>query len=276
MPIRTATKIQTFPKGLASNRGKLAFRRWALKAPVVMLRVHTADGAATTVYIVRHKRERVRPRLVVFDEPTVLLDWCLENRIENGISGGYDLHHEGPLLGDYWQAGQRLASEPMAAPWHKLRGALAIDSAGTLTIGPRHTLPSKPDGDLMQVGPLLVENGESLIVEGISPEGFSETAHQFTPDPSIGRHPRVAIGYDDNHIWTVVTDGRDARDSGLTFAEVAELMLEIGAKTALNLDGGISAQLVRRGQLLNKPKGQFGDIYPEGYPIRTALVFEPR
>jgi exopolysaccharide biosynthesis protein len=50
----------------------------------------------------------------------------------------------------------------------------------------------------------------------------------------------------------------------------------MGARAALNLDGGGSASLVCDGELVNRPREQHGIDLLEGRQIATALVFEPR
>jgi hypothetical protein len=247
----------------------------ALKTPVFSVPLKLADGLQTRTYVVRLDRTKVQTRLIVFDEPTMLLHWCDEHNVETAIVGGFDLHHTSTLLGDYWINGKQLETEPVAGGWRQKRGALESFADGNLAIGPRGKLSKTPAGDLIQAGPVLVYEGENILKSGVSPEGFSETSFQFTPDPSAGRHPRSAIGYNEDSIWLVVTDGRATGDSGLYLHELAEFMKILGATHALNLDGGSSAQLVRRGKLMNSPRGQQQDFYPEGHPIRTAIYFEP-
>ena len=74
-------------------------------------------------------------------------------------------------------------------------------------------------------------------------------------------HPRTAIGYSRNgkFLYIVVVDGRQPFYSeGVTLAELAQLMLNLGAHDAMNLDGGGSSALVVRGadgspRVLNSP-----------------------
>ena len=58
--------------------------------------------------------------------------------------------------------------------------------------------------------------------------------------------------------------------------ELAEVMLELGAESAINLDGGGSATLVHRGHLLNRPYSSQDQPAPESREIVTALAFEQR
>jgi hypothetical protein len=51
---------------------------------------------------------------------------------------------------------------------------------------------------------------------------------------------------------------------------------ELGAREAINLDGGGSTSLVCAGELRNRPRADFGVPLPGGRPIATALVFAAR
>jgi exopolysaccharide biosynthesis protein len=73
----------------------------------------------------------------------------------------------------------------------------------------------------------------------------------------------------------VVCDGRGNDDSGMTLGELASLMVELGAESAINLDGGGSTSLVRDGRLVNRPREEHGLDLPAGRPVSTALVFVP-
>jgi hypothetical protein len=74
-------------------------------------------------------------------------------------------------------------------------------------------------------------------------------------------HPRTALGLDqaEQTLIVVIVDGRQPGYSeGVSIPELAEIMLEYGAYTALNLDGGGSSALVIEGEdgrpeVLNSP-----------------------
>ena len=65
---------------------------------------------------------------------------------------------------------------------------------------------------------------------------------------SVQRHPRTSVGVTaDGRILMVTVDGRRAGYSvGVTLAEMGRLMLSLGAKHALNLDGGGSTVMAKR------------------------------
>jgi exopolysaccharide biosynthesis protein len=58
--------------------------------------------------------------------------------------------------------------------------------------------------------------------------------------------------------------------------ELAEVMLELGAERAINLDGGGSTTLVHRGHLLNRPYSNQDQPAPASRRVVTALTFLPR
>ncbi|MBB4661162.1 phosphodiester glycosidase family protein [Conexibacter arvalis] len=61
-------------------------------------------------------------------------------------------------------------------------------------------------------------------------------------------HPRTAIGFKDGGrtIMLMTSDGRQAPILGVTTQKVAEVLHEMGAETAINLDGGGSTTMVAR------------------------------
>ena len=127
----------------------------------------------------------------------------------------------------------------------------------------------------MQAGPLLVRDGTVVFDRERDHEGFSSGCGQFDSDITEGRHPRAALGISDDFIVAVACDGRRSRvDGGLEMSELAELMVELGADSAINLDGGGSTTLVHRRHLLNRPYSTQDQPDPESRPIVSALVFE--
>ncbi|MCC5911338.1 MAG: N-acetylmuramoyl-L-alanine amidase [Clostridiaceae bacterium] len=65
-------------------------------------------------------------------------------------------------------------------------------------------------------------------------------------------HPRTLIGDNKDKYILVVTEGRLANEKGLTASESADLMLELGATTAINADGGGSSAMDLGGKIQNK------------------------
>ena len=61
-------------------------------------------------------------------------------------------------------------------------------------------------------------------------------------------HPRTAVGVDADtgEVLLLVVDGRSSRSRGYTMVELANLMIDLGADEAVNLDGGGSSTMVAR------------------------------
>ena len=94
-------------------------------------------------------------------------------------------------------------------------------------------------------GPLLVEHGRVQV----------RVAEEKIPaDIAKGRAPRTALGIKkDGTLLMVVVDGRSNNSAGLTLTELATYMLRLGAREAVNFDGGGSSVMAINGQVVNKP-----------------------
>jgi Icc-related predicted phosphoesterase len=113
-------------------------------------------------------------------------------------------------------------------------------------------------------GPVLVKNGEMHVTT--REEGFGGSHLQ--------RHPRSAIGYKDkNTLLLMIVDGRQLTSAGVTLHELAEMMLGIGAKEALNLDGGGSSAMVAAGEVVNVPVDVSGGNRNSLRRNASALIF---
>jgi exopolysaccharide biosynthesis protein len=146
---------------------------------------------------------------------------------------------------------------------------------GHVALARRDELPADPPGDLLQAGPLLVRDG-APCVEGDA-EGFSAGQGQFDSDITAGRYPRAALALRaDGRLLAVACDGRADDEAGLTLAELAETLVALGARTALNLDGGGSTSLVCAGRLRNVPREDHGVVLAGGRPVSTVIAFTPR
>ena len=90
--------------------------------------------------------------------------------------------------------------------------------------------------------PMLVRNGK--IVAPTDPTPFV-----------LGRHPRTIVGRTkDGSALLVTVDGRQPGFSeGMSIGEAAQLMVNLGAVDAMNLDGGGSTTFVSKGTVANRP-----------------------
>jgi hypothetical protein len=123
-------------------------------------------------------------------------------------------------------------------------------------------VPLTRDTTILQVGPTLVRDGEvsvNAVADGLIREGGDMT---FTYNWAVRANPRSAIGTDERgRLLLVAVDGRQAGYSeGLGIAQTGELMRLLGAREALNLDGGGSTVMTTRGTgIVNRPSDAAGE-----------------
>ena len=238
-------------------------------------RVRLADGAGTTVHVVRHPLATTRVRMVRMEPEQPLEDWCEHHGVEEAVSGGYASKPDYLPLGALSIGGRELEHRPFAAPWHRHRAALAVDE-GHPRIGALERLAPAPSWDVLQAGPLLVLDGANVVDGETDPEGFATTAHEFDQDLTAERLPRLAIGLAVDALVAIAADGRAPDDAGLMLHELADLFLAEEAYTAMNLDGGSAAVLVSGGRRLNTPRSEEGEEMDRSSPSVTAFVIDAR
>jgi hypothetical protein len=237
-----------------------------------LLRHRLGDGEQTTVYVVRYPRPQTSLSVQHFAVPQRLDRWCRRFGVQEAMVGGFFVRPHGPPLGELWIGGRRIETEPVLHPYGRARAAIYVDE-GEIRIGPRTELPRRPAGHLLQAGPMLVRDGTPLR-EPDDPEGFVAGAHQFDSDITCGRHPRTALGTSDDELIALVCDGRRTGiDAGLTLAELAELMADLGSRQAINLDGGGSTALIHHGHLLNRPHDAQDRPTIDSRAVATAAIF---
>lgn len=101
-------------------------------------------------------------------------------------------------------------------------------------------LPSQAVGG----GPVLMKNGR-IQLDG-EKEGFAGS-HMI-------RHPRSAVGHKNDHtLLMLVVEGRQEASAGVTLSELAQIMKQLNAKEAVNLDGGGSSAMVAANEVVNVP-----------------------
>jgi Phosphodiester glycosidase len=202
-------------------------------------------------------------------------EWCAANAVDEAIIGGFFLRDPYRPLGELWIDGRRVPGDAIPAPYDARRACVLANGADVRLV-PREEVPERPDGDLLQAGPLLVRHGAVAFDAEADREGFTAGAGQFDSDITDGRYPRAALGVADDFLIAVACDGRRSRvDEGLSLPELAAVLVELGAESAINLDGGGSTTLVHRRHLLNRPYSSQDQPAPESRPIVSALVFEP-
>jgi len=218
----------------------------------------------------------------------------------NGKRTPYELNQERkligvvlftPRLGDSTRAatGRELVLEQVdGSPWLPLRAnqnyrARVIEVRDTgdtplnpnrmiLSVGPTWTnhLPLIKPGDVLRLSTDLSKNlGRAQT--GIGGRPVLIRSNKIQTFNSQLRHPRTAIGWNKHHFLFVVVDGRQPKSSvGMSFAELAGLMKELGCAEALNLDGGGSSTFWLDGKVMNSPSDR------HERPVANALVIVRR
>ena len=107
-------------------------------------------------------------------------------------------------------------------------------------------------------GPRLLRGGRVAVRGG--PEGFTAD-RALRQGFTGGRNPRTLAGVTaGGGVLLVTVDGRRPGYSvGVTLREAARLMRSLGAREALNLDGGGSSTMVVRGKVVNRPSDPTGE-----------------
>ncbi|MCK9525561.1 MAG: phosphodiester glycosidase family protein [Limnochordia bacterium] len=220
-----------------------------------------ADGALLTT-IQGLNRPRLQDELVVYTShhgtKTNTNAWGLEVVILDGVvteihTGNSTIPPEGLVLSAHGLQRESLAG---------LRVGDAVEMSFALS-------PAWDELGVTQIiggGPRLVRDGRLQVT------GEEE---RFRDDILVGRAPRTAIGITADHKLLLVTvNGRQPHISvGMTLNELGNLLIELGALQAMNLDGGGSTTMVIRNMVLNLPSD--GKERPVGNAIVVVAGARP-
>ena len=149
-----------------------------------------------------------------------------------------------------------------ALPRSKAEVSLNLTAAGDPLAGPVLVVGGGPR--LLRAGRVAV----SARAEGFAPPQSPSFFDIFVR----GRQPRTLAGVTaEGRLLLVTVDGRRPGWSvGMTLPEAARLMRGLGARDALNLDGGGSTTMTVRGQVVNRPSDRVGER-----PVSDALYVLP-
>lgn len=149
-------------------------------------------------------------------------------------------------------------------PW------FGITTDGKPVIGEAKEYASNYEGRLVEAvggSAILLRDGEYMNLELDSDGYYSEGSYT--------RHPRTCVGItEDGKLLLVVVDGRSEESNGASFLDLANIMLELGAVDALNLDGGGSSTIVtaKDGALVTHNVPSDGELRP----VYNSLVIVPK
>jgi hypothetical protein len=159
------------------------------------------------------------------------------------------------INGGFFAGGSHGLAMADGALWSSDQGNLV----SYLAAGADNRIDYDPGGDAIRDRDLpswyrQAVNGRPLLVwEGAN---VAPTDCPRSLDLCRARHPRTATGVSRNGRWLhfVVVDGRRSDAAGMTTRELGRLMVDLGAWTALNHDGGGSSTMWLRGRgVVNRP-----------------------
>ncbi|HAF22499.1 MAG TPA: hypothetical protein DCK93_06230 [Blastocatellia bacterium] len=117
---------------------------------------------------------------------------------------------------------------------------------------------------ILGAGPQLIRNGKIAI---------TNLQEKITPAFATDGHPRTAIAkLASGKLLLLTVDGRQPGESiGMPLNVLADLLLELGAVEAMNLDGGGSTTMVLNDKVVNKPSDATGER-----PVSDAILVFPK
>ena len=136
---------------------------------------------------------------------------------------------------------------------------IALDRRGSLIVG-KYTISELLS---MHVQYAVTMSGyQPLVMNGKG---------TYTNDGGRGYQPRTVIGQKaDKTIMLLVLDGRRIGMKGASLLDAQKIMLDYGAVTAANLDGGNSTTMYYKGSVINQPSGDYGER-----TVATSFYVDP-
>ncbi|MDX1741949.1 MAG: phosphodiester glycosidase family protein [Rhodothermales bacterium] len=147
---------------------------------------------------------------------------------------------------------------------------LSSHPAGPFTLTAQlDNLVGPVDGVLGGLPRLIDRSADSIVVD---PVRFA-AEEGIRADFVTARHPRTAVGYDEDRAWLfmVVVDGRSESAAGIDLNTLAGWLRDWGCDVALNFDGGGSTTMVIRGTVVNSPSDSVGER-----PVSNVLLLRER
>jgi hypothetical protein len=207
-----------------------------------------------------------------------------------------EIQHPGPALTFYGRKVTRAAARgphpvplngfvlclPERPEWQGLLDLFPVGTEVTYRLPDHGGKPTLQEG--LAGGPVLVRDGHRVLdldredfIPGVPPATFSG-------DETFDRNllPRLAVGRTEKHeVVFAAVDGRNFGQAlGLTLKDTAKLMVRLGCKDAVNLDGGSSKRMALQGKVLDLPTTEVVDGEgPQGEqpvrPVHTGIFVFP-
>ena len=151
-------------------------------------------------------------------------------------------------------------------PRYPARAAIGRMASGRSEV--RRILPAGADGALFPIDApsspwrpvTAIGGGPQLVAAGVkSVSALEELFDVQSGIAAAARAPRTAVAMRaDGAMLLLVVDGRSKESAGVTLDELADMLVDLGATQALNLDGGGSSAMVVGGVLANQPSDSSG------------------
>lgn len=186
------------------------------------------------------------------------------------VNGGYLLLPDGPPRGVTMVDGELLVGQGMSPKegrvWVEYTTSLLLHDDGTpqitqVTADADYGYVRTRDGHVPDTVVGVVNGGPGLVEDGYRhvrqlEEGFGHWA--------ADRAPRTVAGIDpDGGLMLVLIEGRHDDSVGASIPETADVMVDLGAVDATNLDGGYSSALAIDGEKVTTTKSR---------PVADAIV----
>jgi uncharacterized protein YigE (DUF2233 family) len=208
--------------------------------PSFDIEVTLPDGSVGIVN--RINQGRLADEAVIFTPRFDNRTWTGNDGDEYVISGvSLPLHPTGTYSGTVTQVRRGLGNTSIGA------GQLVLSATGAAT----EQFAALAVGDAVTIR-LAIEEGWEDTVHAVGGRDILVRNGQIDLEPHrpnqvTATDPRSAIGITaTGRVLLVTVDGRSSDSGGLTTTELAEMMIERGAVTAMNLDGGGSTTLAVR------------------------------
>ncbi|HET6644248.1 MAG TPA: phosphodiester glycosidase family protein [Fimbriimonadales bacterium] len=157
----------------------------------------------------------------------------------------------------------------LAAPGREkeLMGKVWVDLVYDFRMGLSGGIDWKAMTDSVGGGPRIIKDGQPYVTYQYERFDTSYTK----------RHPRTAIGTTAaGEVVLCVVEGRSPFSRGVTLDELATLMLGLGCRDAMNLDGGGSTTMVVEGAAVNRLSDGFMRKVGNAVLLYAPPVIEPR
>lgn len=137
---------------------------------------------------------------------------------------------------------------------------VGADVVRTLEVGQAVEITIEPSSDV----DLAIAGNVPLVLDGELAE---------FPDEAVAARTVLGLTEDGSELLVATVDGRSATARGLTRVEMAELMIDLGAHSAVNIDGGGSTTMVARPAGGTEP--ELVNVPSDGSPrvVANSLAF---